>query len=139
MIKFTKTDDLSTEKTLETQEKPSKLQKLKEKIRQKKLEKSLQKTEEISGKNIEKVVKKRKRENKDVLSERFERLREKPEENEENDDFLVKKKGNQTHEIEQKDVGFSVSRRQLKKIKPEGHFEGRNKIKFDEIGNFGGF
>ena len=28
-----------------------------------------------------------------------------------------------------------LSKRQLKKIKPEGHFEGRNRIMFDEEGN----
>jgi hypothetical protein len=30
---------------------------------------------------------------------------------------------------------LSVSKRQLKKIKPEGHFEGKNKSFFDEAGN----
>ena len=29
---------------------------------------------------------------------------------------------------------LSVSKRQLKKIKPEGHFEGKNKIFFNEEG-----
>lgn len=29
----------------------------------------------------------------------------------------------------------TLSKRQLKKIKPDGHFEGRNKILFDEMGN----
>jgi hypothetical protein len=30
---------------------------------------------------------------------------------------------------------LAVSKRQLKKIKPEGHYEGRNKVYFDEQGN----
>ena len=49
--------------------------------------------------------------------------------------MVPKKKGEQTHEIEKKEIGYKVSRNQLKKIKPEGHFEGRNKLKFDEEGN----
>lgn len=30
---------------------------------------------------------------------------------------------------------LAASKRQLKKIKPEGHFEGKNKVYFDEDGN----
>lgn len=87
--------------------------------------------------NKEKLLKKRKRLNTDVLSERFEALRAKPEEGEESeDDLLVLKKGEKTHEKENKNIGFGISKRQLKKIKPDGHFQGRNKIMFDEKGIF---
>lgn len=115
---------------LEEDPKPklTKVQKLKEKIKQKKLAK----IEE--SKNKEKNLKQRLRENTDVLSERFEKLRESKDNDDDNEDLLVKKEGVQTHEIENKEVGFGISRRQLKKIKPDGHFEGRNKIKFDSEG-----
>ena len=108
---------------------------MKEKIKQKKLEKAKE-NPETGSKVIEKTVKKRKRENTDVLSERFAKLREPIVENDESEDDLLipKKKGEQTHEKEKKDIGFKVSRNQLKKIKAEGHFEGRNKLKFDEEG-----
>ena len=48
------------------------------------------------------------------------------------DDFLVVK-----GVVRGKDekAPLTTSKRQLKKIKPEGHFEGKNKIFFDEQGN----
>lgn len=138
VIKFTQNDDPEKNPTEEI-DKPTKLQKLKEKIKQKKLEKAKESKEpaETGSKVLEKTVKKRKRENSDVLSERFAKLREPLAENEESEDDLLvpKKKGEQTHEKEKKEIGFKVSRNQLKKIKPEGHFEGRNKIRFDEEGS----
>ena len=79
-------------------------------------------------------MKRRPRENSDILSKRFHDLREKPEVNEEVDDLLVLKKKDKNNENDDSSIGFCLSNNQLKKIKPEGHFEGRNKIKFDEAG-----
>lgn len=153
MIRFSGNDENSDQET----EKTSKLQKLKEKIKMKKLEKrkNVQENEENTknfenvsekneenailekdNKNKEKILKKRKRENSDVLSSKFEVLREKNEENDEGDELLILKKGEKTHEKHDKNIGFGISKRQLKKIKPDGHFAGKNKILFDEKGDF---
>lgn len=161
VIRFSGNNENSEQET----EKTSKLQKLKEKIKMKKLEnrknvKETQENEENAknnseninenseeiekiakslekeNKNKEKILKKRRRENSDVLSSKFEVLREKNEENDEGDEFLVLKTGEKTHEKHDKNVGFGISKRQLKKIKPDGHFSGKNKTFFDEKGDF---
>lgn len=114
VIKFKKkeNEDENNENIDETCKK-QKLKKLKEKI---------------------KVLKQRKRENIDVLSQRFDNLREKKEENNENDDFLVPKKI-QENLNNLKKPELITSKRKLKKINIDGGlFDGRNKIKFDEEG-----
>lgn len=85
-----------------------------------------------------KLEKMKGRKNIDVLSTRFEKLREAPS-NSEEEDFLVPKAKDEEDDAE---VGgkrglppLAVSKRKLKKIKLEGHFEGRNKLKFDDEGN----
>jgi len=149
VIRFKKNGEEGSENIDEENgKKVNKLQKLKDKIKQKKMEKlkvlqekpddiiknNKVKPEKPITKQKEKLLKRRTRENIDVLSKRFEDLREKPETNEEVDDLLVLKKKDKNNEKEDSSIGFSLSNRQLKKIKPEGHFEGRNKIKFDESG-----
>ncbi len=138
----------------------SKQQKLKEKIKllkeQRRVKKEANAVEEplqtsaetvpkFKSKSINvKSVKQQLRTNNTVLSEKFDKMRNKDAENAgSDDDFLVKKRTinpeNDDDElgitgIKRLGKPLSVSKRQLKKIKPEGHFGGMNKVKFDEEG-----
>ena len=147
VIKFKKSG-VDEDENQSSIKKVNKLQKLKEKIKEKKEQKLFKNKEAemkdetenfIIKKNSsmikvkEKLLKKRNRENTDVLSKRFENLRE-MDEFDEDDELLVMKKKNNNEKFIEENVGLSVTRNQMKKIKNDGYFEGRNKIKFDEKG-----
>ncbi|KAL4503325.1 hypothetical protein ABPG72_000931 [Tetrahymena utriculariae] len=81
----------------------------------------------------EKLVKRR---NQDVFSENYKKLRNEIE-NDDEDNFLVPKKKGQNQDIEESNYKINtlnVSKNQLKKIKEEGYFGGKNITYFTDDG-----
>ena len=130
--------------------KVSKLQKLKDKIKQKKLEKQLAFREAVDAapeKEPAADAKPKKpdnvkhlkligRTNTDIIGDQYEKIRHRKAADDEDDDFLTLKRKHVEVDAQQDAHQQTVlSKNQLKKIKLDGHFAGKNKIFYDEEGN----
>lgn len=144
-------------KTGEKKKKQSKLSRLREKIKQKKMEK-LQKTSILLKifRYWHKILEEGEDDAEEDVEEEGEGEEDEDDEDEEDekpskiketalkrnaapleeeDDFLTVKR--RDHEINvDESVQLKVSKNQLKKIKPEGHFAGRNKTLYDDEGSY---